>query len=740
MIRLPSSHAAITAPLVASNARFPGIPIGRSLLDGRQFALSPVLTDAAVLPSTNSLALGGLGSGKSATGKIRIRREILHNNHQAVVIDSFGENNGGEWGALTHSLGGQVIQAGEFTLNPCSVLLPPQVREQLVRSLIAAVEPHALTPQSTHALQHALNHPKATSLNGLVDVLVQPEAGRWSVAKLGAWGEDAAIALSRYIEGSLRGLFDGADASLPPTDLPMLSFDFSKLDRNSPAIPSLMAAVSCWAEHVWLPQSTAVHRHLVLEEAWQILLSPATAELIQRLLKNSRKAGLSLDVFMHTLSDLGDGRARDLARLCEVAHVGRLNIEEAALVGAMLGLPAWAINEIPGLAPGQAVWKIGPSYVDIIETVLTPEEQPLIDTSSRRRQAQETHVALLGEERDQDSEETEEEPDQDRQDPEEEPDQDPEPETTYTPIDYLLAPPGAADGGDDWTWDMPPTVIDRRHYDVVRAAREGRYSEAAELAVLGERHDIRSHGINSDAALSWLSTRAAVAELAGSTDTATQLRATVTRMGKEVEWWDKEPETFPSEPHGIQPVPGPAPVPVPTPAGDPADAQVQPAHKGRRTWPYVAVVAALALTTAGVWQKAEGDARAEDRQQRADYYQGRSGASLAVDDVDMDVIAQWTRDREHVIVELRSYLDPDAKYLRIDAAGQTASSRREDDRYTKAPELKLPVKDHLADVTVRIEIGGKTWQEGTPGTVRTIRLSPTGVAADAETGDELPRN
>ncbi|CAM5667963.1 hypothetical protein [Streptomyces parvulus] len=33
----PSSHAAITAPLVASSTRFPGIPIGRSLLDGRPF-------------------------------------------------------------------------------------------------------------------------------------------------------------------------------------------------------------------------------------------------------------------------------------------------------------------------------------------------------------------------------------------------------------------------------------------------------------------------------------------------------------------------------------------------------------------------------------------------------------------------------------------------------------------------------------------------------------------------------
>ncbi|MBP5926797.1 hypothetical protein F3K32_43125 [Streptomyces sp. LBUM 1483] len=394
MIRLPSTHAAITAPLVASSTRFPGIPIGRSLLDGRLFHLSPVQTDAALLPSTNSLALGGLGSGKSTTAKTRIRREIIEHGHQAVVIDSFGEDQSGEWAALTRSLGGRVIEAGTFTLNPCSSLLPPEVREQLVRSLIAAVEPAALTPQSTHALQHALTHPKATSLNGVMDALVAPEDGRWPAAKLTEWGEGVAIALSRYTEGSLRGLFDGQDASLPETDLPILSFDFSRLDRNSPAIPSLMAAVSCWAEHVWLPQSTAVHRHLVLEEAWQILLSPATAELIQRLLKNSRKASLSLDVVMHTLSDLGEGKAQDLARLCEIAHVGRLGPEEAATVGALLGLPAWAIERIPGLGPGQAVWKVGPDYVDIVQTVLTDEEARLTDTSTGRRKAQQALAAV----------------------------------------------------------------------------------------------------------------------------------------------------------------------------------------------------------------------------------------------------------------------------------------------------------------------------------------------------------
>ncbi|MGW0315434.1 hypothetical protein [Streptomyces flavidovirens] len=719
MIRLPSNHAAITAPLVASSTHFPGIPIGRSLLDGRPFRLSPVLTEASILPATNSIALGGLGSGKSTTAKVRAHREILHHAHQYVVIDSFGEDNTGEWGALTHSLGGRVIKAGDFNLNPCSSLFPPEVREQLIRSLIAAVEPGALTHQATHALQHALNHPKATSLNGLVDALVLPETGRWPIAKLTEWGEGAAIALSRYTEGSLRGLFDGPDASLPETDLPILSFDFSHLDRNSPAIPSLMAAVSCWAEHVWLRQSTAAHRHLVLEEAWQILLSPATSELIQRLLKNSRKAGLSLDVVMHTLSDLGDGKAQDLARLCEVAHVGRLGPEEAGIVGALLGLPAWAIQEIPNLEPGQAVWKVGPHYVDIIQTVLSGEEARLTDTSSRRRQAQQalaeqnTALTLTKE-----KEEEENSVGDDR--------------------GGNLAEPTEQDTNEEeggWDWDMPPNVIDTRHRDVIQVAKQGRCGEAAELAAIGERQDITTHGINSDQAISWLLTRAKVADLCGSPDTAAQLRATVARMGKEVDWWANETDKSDASPspdwhHGPQP---PAPSPHP-------DHNEQPARR-RRTWPYVAAVAALAIATVGVWQTAEDDKHDQEqkeRQEKAAAYKGRSGAAIDIDNVDADVVARWNRDGDRVIVELRSYFDEDAKYLRLDAAGKSAFSTREDDWYPKAPEIVVPIKDPLADVTIRIAIGGRTWKEGSRATSRTIRLSPTGIAYDAETGKKLP--
>ncbi|MFI9082137.1 hypothetical protein ACIGW8_37905 [Streptomyces sioyaensis] len=726
MIRLPTNHAAITAPLVASNTSFPGIPIGRSTSDGRPFRLSPVLVDDKVLSSTNSIALGGLGSGKSTTAKIRSRRSNLYYEHQYVVIDSYGEQQDtrvkeGEWAPLTRDLGGMVVKAGTFTINPCSPEFPPEVREQLLLSLIDAAATEPLTAKAAHALQHALNNPKATTLNGVIEALQHPEEGLYTVEELTDWGVDAVLHLSKYTEGSLRGLFDRPDAGLPPCDLPMVTFDFTQLDRNSPAIPALMAAIACWVEHVWLQQSTAVHRHLVIEEAWQILLSDTTAKLLQRLFKNSRKDALSLDFVMHTLSDLGEGRAQHLAGLCTIAHVGQLGPEEAAKVGSLLELPAWAIEAIPTLGPGQAVWKVGSDYVDIIQTVIDEEEAQLTDTATRRHKAQqaqatdsETAVSLT---KDTQLEEAD-------------------------PYDQ----PGTTEDG--WDFELPPNTIDTvytgpqrdsRHHAVIQAAREGRLSEAADLAALGEREDITAHGINSPQATAWLITRAEVAHLSGNTAQATHLRATVARMGNSdsggAAWFENTDNLSTQWHQGPQP-----PQPAPS-AGDRAGAgngDQPPPRTRRRIWPYIAAIAALTLTAAGVWQKADQDNQREERQQKVAAYEGRSGAALDIDGVNVDVVAQWTQNRDRVIVELSPYADPDAKYVRLDGGRESAHSQAEDGWYAKSVEIELPVKDPLADVTVSVAIGGKSWKEGTRATSRTIRLSPTDVAYDADTGKRLP--
>nr|ABD72305.1 pQC542.1c [Streptomyces lividans] len=653
------------------------------------------MTDDRVLPSTNSLALGGLGSGKSTTGKARANREIREHGHQYVVVDSFGEDTAGEWVPLTRALEGQVIEAGSFTLNPVSDLFPSEVREQLVRSLIVAVEPDALNTQAAHALQHALNHPKAVNLNGLVDALVEPEDGRWPAAELAAWGVGAAIALSRYTEGSLRGLFDGDNASLPETDLPILCFDFSRLDRNSPAIPSLMAAVACWVEHVWLPQSTAPHRHLVLEEAWQILLSPATSELIQRLLKYSRKMGLSLDVVMHTLSDLGTGPAQDLARLCEVAHVGRLGPEEAALVGALLNLPAWAIARIPALDPGQAVWKVGPDYVDIIQTVISEEEARLTDTSSRRRQAQQV---LAVEQHTTESMTPAVDNDEDQDD-----DQDDDQGGGL----FAKSEPAGDDDG-EWAWEMPPNVIDVRHIEAIQAAQEGRCGEAADLAALGEREDITAYGINSDEALSWLSTRAKVAELCGDLDRAVQLRATVARMGKDVEWFEQtaDDSTAPQWHRGPQPA-------APELRTDDDTSSAKPR---RRTWPYIAAIAALALTAGAVWQTAEDDKQKQERQDKATAYKGVSAVNLDIDGVETETLAKWSKDGRSVVLSVWIDSDEEPKFVRIDSGDQTAREAAEPLEAGQIPspvqlEVKVPITDWSEAVRMTVAVGGPQWKK-----------------------------
>lgn len=717
MIRLPSNHVAITAPLVTSSTQFPGIRIGKSLLDGRPFHLSPVVVDDRTMTSTNSLGMGGLGSGKSATGKKRARLEILENGHQYVVIDCFGEDGVGEWAATARALDGLVVDARTFTLNPCSGLLPETVREQLVRSLIVAVEPHVLTAEAGHALQHAMNSPKATSLGGLVDALTAPEDGRWPTDILAVWGRGPAIALDRYIEGSLRGLFDGEDEGMPPVDVPIVSFDFNGLDRNSPAIPSLMAAITCWVEHIWLPQSTAVHRHLVLEEAWQVLLSPETAQLVQRLLKNSRKNGLSLDVLMHTISDVGEGAAQDLLKLCEVLHVGRLGPEEAAAVGALFGLPQWAIDRIPRLGPGEAVWRVpngDEAYIDIIKTTLSEEEARLTDTSTRRRKAQGAYAAAQEHLADPAPEEVAVPVEQEA--PRDDDPVDDHGQEQSATLDDLLGTEG------DWGWDMPPNVIDVRHETALRAAREGRFSEAADIAALGEREDIAAHGINSAQAVEWLNTRAQVADLCGTPGQAQQLRGTVARMG-----------------HTTTPLTTSPPVavpPSPEEISGPDRTGEDESPRRRRVMATVAV-AALGLTAGLAWMTNGEGTPAQTTDAKAAATQAlknKVGTPVTIDGVTAHVQATWNGG-DSVVIALTTDTDsPEgaaAQMLRIDVGEATASARVSEMELARSPEVSLPVSDPSAPVTVRVVIGGRTWIEGSRAHARQIRLDPTtGTATD----------
>ncbi|MGP3978958.1 hypothetical protein ACTWQF_34085 [Streptomyces sp. 8N114] len=200
------------------------------------------------------------------------------------------------------------------------------------------------------------------------------------------------------------------------------------------------------------------------------------------------------------------------------------------------------------------------------------------------------------------------------------------------------------------------------------------------------------------------------------------------------DWWAKD-NAKDASPAWHQAPPPPAVVPPPPPAPDRT-----PARPSRRTWTTVAAVAALTLTAGGVWQHAQDERRAQEREQKAAVYKGRSGTEFSLDGVQAEVIAQWNSHRDHVTVELRSWYDKDAKYLRITASDKDASKVQKYGWYIEEPAITLPVHDYLADVSVRVEVGGKTWTKGTKPSSRTVRLSPTDLAYDAKTGQRLPHD
>ena len=299
--------------------------------------------------------------------------------------------------------------------------------------------------------------------------------------------------------------------------------------------------------------------------------------------------------------------------------------------------------------------------------------------------------------------------------------------------DDLYAPFTEAD--DDWDWElMPPNVIDTasgpfdlaRHETILQTAMEGRFSEAAQLAVVCEREDITAYGLNSVQALSWSETRARVAELSGDAGRAAQLRATVAHMA-DAEWFERNGDsTAPAWHRG------------PDPFTPPAEAEPTPPPQ-RRTWPYVAAIAALSITAACVWMNASDT---EQRQERAAAYKGVSATDLNIDGVKTEARASWSKDGRSVVLSAVVDWREKPKLVRIDSGDQTAKKETSPLKPGQFPvpirvELKVPVKDRYQAVQVTVAVGGPQWSEGSRAAHRTIEFRSDRTAIDTETGKRL---
>jgi AAA-like domain len=407
-VRTSTNQAeAIYLPTAAPGLGDSGVIIGREVYSGKGYVYDPFQMYGQQLPAPHWLVLGESGNGKSSLEKTYVLRQLRFRDRQVVVLDAQGEDGVGEWNLIARALGVTPIRldphhrvaddrhGAGIRLNPLDPAIAATGQLALLRTIVEVALGHTLDERSGYALKaahatvraDALRAREQPILHDVVEALREPKPLAADEMNVGLddvrdWGLDVALVLDRLVDGDLAGMFDGPTTAGIDLDAPLIVFDLSTIDRNSIAMPILMAIVGVWLEHTWIKPDRK-KRIFLVEEAWHIINSPAVAQLFQRLLKFGRRLGLSFVAVVHHLSDVVDGAAaKEAAAILKMASTRTIYMQksdEARATGKVLGLPRWAAEIIPTLTPGIAVWDVN-GDVQVVKHIITEAERPLVYT------------------------------------------------------------------------------------------------------------------------------------------------------------------------------------------------------------------------------------------------------------------------------------------------------------------------------------------------------------------------
>ncbi|HXR74163.1 ATP-binding protein [Actinocrinis sp.] len=402
-VRTSTNQAeAIYLPTAAPGLGDSGVIIGREVYSGKGYIYDPFQLYGQQLPAPHWLVLGESGNGKSSLEKTYVLRQLRFKDRQVVVLDAQGEDGVGEWNRIAEAMGVTPIRLDPHhrsgsgsRLNPLDPAITLTGQLALLRTIIEVALGHPLDERSGYALKAAHATVRADSLRAgrqpilhdIVEALREPklaaaEEMNVRLDEVRDWGLDVALVLDRLVDGDLAGMFDGPTTIGIDLDSPLIVFDLSTIDRNSIAMPILMAIVGVWLEHTWIKPDRK-KRIFLVEEAWHIINSPSVAQLFQRLLKFGRRLGLSFVAVVHHLSDVVDGAAaKEAAAILKMASTRTIYMQksdEARATGRVLGLPRWAVEIIPTLSPGIAVWDVN-GDVQVVKHIVTEYERPLVYT------------------------------------------------------------------------------------------------------------------------------------------------------------------------------------------------------------------------------------------------------------------------------------------------------------------------------------------------------------------------
>lgn len=420
--RATTAHVAALYPFHAdAGLGGRGIYLGENVsAGGSAWCFDPfqLYTDG-VLTSPNILVLGMVGSGKSSAVKSMLYRSIglLGSSDGAprwcAVLDPKGE-----YGPLADALGLQRLRlqpGGATRLNPLDAGLNSNGtdelrarRGQMLGALAAAVLRRDLHPIEDAMIGWVIDEvtddeaARATpTLGDVVALLSAPTAEMIRRAQadsgrdLGREVIELRHALSKLIDGQLRGMFDGQSTDRIDRSGRGVVIDLSAVQQDPDALTAVMIAATGYMQSVLAaPDDGSGRRRVqVLEEIWALLGSERVAKYYQSCQKLARAYGVANLAVAHRIADLraqaDDGTATAKVSMGILADTQtrilfRQPADQVPEARDLLGLTEMEAAILPRLVRGRALWRVG-DHAAVVQHRIGAREWPIIDTDRQMR-------------------------------------------------------------------------------------------------------------------------------------------------------------------------------------------------------------------------------------------------------------------------------------------------------------------------------------------------------------------
>lgn len=335
---------------------------------------------AGLVANPNVLVTGSIGVGKSTAVKMLVARG-LDAGRAAVVLDPKGE-----YHDLAAACRGAVVALGAPG-GWCDPFAGARTDLALLETVLATAMGRALADDERFCLERTARA-SARDAPGVLARMLGVLAPHLDERRPSP-ERTLALALRRFVEGDLAGLFDGPGA---PEELRnrLVVLDLSASWGGERATLCALAAMAVARSSLGARTGAG---YLVVDEAWALVAEPRVAHWLRGSWKLARASATSHVLVLHRWSDAfaaaDEGSAQraqvtSILRDCDTDVLLRQDPTERALLADVLGLRAREREALTSLPRGAALVRYGP-HRSLVRFVPDGDDLAVIDTDAAMR-------------------------------------------------------------------------------------------------------------------------------------------------------------------------------------------------------------------------------------------------------------------------------------------------------------------------------------------------------------------